>query len=208
VVTPYLYYNGSDHGCSTLYAQCYWNSLATAKYYCAQWSECEALYCSDKHNAGAYVCYARKYGEVAALWNTVGDTSYIKTSPVTVGVTTCSETNAQSSSTVQIKLASTGIWETVTKSSSPGGYAETTIDGVSTRWVTDASTGYEQFAMKTSTSDGWCVSNIKLNGVTVFTGTVWLDSPCDGGYVGVCAGQYMDCENGACVSGTDVPMSA
>ena len=54
-----LWYTGAKHGCKTLYGQCYWGSEAEAKQRCSSWDLCSALYCTARHNAGTYVCYAR-----------------------------------------------------------------------------------------------------------------------------------------------------
>jgi hypothetical protein len=59
--TTVLRYTGSDHGCQTAHGQCFWSGN-DAKANCMAWSECEALYCTARHNGATYGCYARKKG--------------------------------------------------------------------------------------------------------------------------------------------------
>jgi hypothetical protein len=69
-------YTGTDHGCSTAHSQCYWNDVATAKRNCQAWAQCGALYCTDKWNGGAYVCYAAT-GASGSILAEAGSTTYV-----------------------------------------------------------------------------------------------------------------------------------
>ena len=82
-----LYYNGTDHLCTSFNEQCYWADLQIAQGQCSIWSACKYLYQSDKHSPGTTgdpVYWARGYGDIitekgAVLWKQQGICKYSHT---------------------------------------------------------------------------------------------------------------------------------